>query len=102
MQNTAAISRDKMADILRNKFKIDFISTTEDFYGRAHNDDGGIWLSAEDVDTMPDGLPIFSYYSDNYDVYDMGVHVVFQGFLESNGWMAEWHDAGTIMLYPEM
>lgn len=86
-------------DILRNKYKISFIRTTEDFYSRPHNDDGGIWLSAENGDTMPDGRPIFNYYSENYKLYDIGVHVKFQKMLEDNGWWAEWYDAGTIMLY---
>ena len=86
-------------DILRNKYKISFIRTTEDFYGR--NNDGGIWLSGEDDDTMPNGVRIFNYYSENYKLYDIGVHVKFQKMLENNGWFAEWYDAGTIMLYPD-
>lgn len=69
-------SRDKMMDILQNKYKISFIRTAEEFYGRPYTPHGrGIWLSAEYDETI-------------------------QKMLAHNGWWAELYDADTIMLYP--
>lgn len=51
--------------------------------------------------TMPDGLPVFNYYSEDYKeiTYQMGVHKKFIKWLESKGLFAEPYDAGTLIVH---
>ncbi len=74
-----------------------FAKPTESF-----NEDyvGGIWLSAENRD-MFDGLPMYDYFSSNEDLYDgLGVLRSWEEALQERGFYSEWHDAGTVMLWP--
>jgi hypothetical protein len=50
---------------------------------------------------MPDGLPVFNYYSEDYKevIYQMGVHKDFVKWLDSKGLFAEPNDAGTLLVY---
>jgi|688.fasta_scaffold75212_3 hypothetical protein len=94
-ESASEMSREDLMKELKTKYKIKFVDTTENFNGSQ----GGIWLSAEDRDELPNGLDIFNYYSES-PKYDLGVHVDFVKFLDSCGWYAEWNDPGTIMLWP--
>ena len=90
-------SRDKLMSLLQSQYGISFMKTTEEF----GINPGGIWLSAEDRDPMPNSAElIFDYYSEDYQRYDVGVNIDFENWLRSNGWYPEWYDVGTIMLWP--
>tara|TARA_Y100000389_G_C17254144_1_gene409650 strand:- start:128 stop:466 length:339 start_codon:yes stop_codon:yes gene_type:complete len=86
--------RDKLLTALQDAFDFSFIRTTEEFDGRP----GGIWTSAEHGDVAPDGNPLFDYYGNNYELYEMGVHKKLADFLDSHGFYAEFYDPGTVMI----
>lgn len=94
-----ATERQKMIDILRNKYPTMFLKTTEQFNGGTD----GIWTSGEDGIEAKDGHELFNYYSQDYKEvrYQFGVHKEIRELLKKNGWWAEWYDAGTIMLWVE-
>jgi len=71
-----------------------FVETTEKFNGSF----GGIWLSAENTEVYS-GIPMYDCYSDNYELYDLGVYTKWEEKLNSMGWYSEWHDPGTVMLW---
>lgn len=89
------MKREKLMKQLETKWKIDFVSTTEDFSGSP----GGIWLSGEDSVEMKDGSNMFDYYCERHNTYTFGVHKTMHKWLQDRGWYAEWNDAGTIMLH---
>ena len=92
-------ARNKMIDIIRAKYPKLFLKTTEEFDGS----ENGIWSSGENGDQATDERPLFDYYAQDYneEIYIFGVHKEIRELLEEHGWFAEWHDAGTIMFYPE-
>ena len=94
-QAVAANKRDELMDAIKSKFGIKFAETTEEF----GTTPGGIWLSGESGDEMPDGLPIFDYYAGEQGPFEFGVHKDFSAFIEPYGFFAEWRDPGTIMLW---
>jgi len=55
--------------------------------------------SSNFVDKKGD-LRMFDYYSEGKSYENFGVHKDVADFLESHGWYGEWHDAGTMMLFP--
>ena len=87
-------TREQMMELLEVRYPEMFLRTTEEFNGGK----GGIWTSGEDDLPAKDNFPLFNYYSDGKR-YILGVHTEMYNFLEKHGWYAEWHDAGTIMLY---
>jgi hypothetical protein len=89
------MNRKQLMSQLETKWKIHFVSTTEDFSGS----EGGVWLSGEDSVEMKDGNDMFDYYTERYNTYTFGVHNTMYKWLEDRGWYAEWNDAGTIMLH---
>ena len=58
-----------------------FVETTENFNGS----NGGIWLSAENSEVYG-GIPMYDYYSEKYDLYDLGVYTKWEEKLNSMGW----------------
>lgn len=88
------ISREKLIAKLKRAYPNMFLRTTEEFDGC----EGGIWTSGEESPEDKSGLPLFSYYAEGCS-YELGVRTHFVTFLERQGWYAEWHDAGTIMLW---
>lgn len=89
-------SREEILELLEAKYPKMFLRESEDF-NRA---EGGIWTSGEDHVPARDGHSLFDYYSENHTRYSLGVHKEIYLLLEKHGWYAEWHDAGTIMLWP--
>ena len=73
---------------------MEFVDTTENFSGSK----GGIWLSAENSEVYS-GIPMYDYYSENHELYDLGVYTKWEEKLNSMGWYSEWHDPGTVMLW---
>ena len=66
-----------------------FFKKSEEFTG---DDNGtGIWTGGEG-DPSKDGQGLWDYWSGNHPEIDQ--------FLAERGWYQEWHDAGTVMLYP--
>ena len=83
------ISREKMMAFL-TKRGCTVVGTTEEFDGSK----GGIWLSGEERDGF------FDYYAEGLK-YVFGVWAPLYLQAEEKGWYFEWHDAGTIMCWPE-
>ena len=75
---------------------LDFVRETEDFDGS----EGGIWVSGENGDTYK-GRRIFDYYTEDYKNYEFGVYIPFAKEMRKRGWYGEWHDAGTMMIWPD-
>jgi hypothetical protein len=90
-------TREHMLALINKKYPKLFTKTTEEFNGS----DGGIWSGAEDGLCAKDGFELFNYYAEDYSEkkYVLGVHKEIGNLLESNGWYAEWYDAGTIMFW---
>ena len=82
-----SITREKLIAKLERAYPKMFLRTTEEFDGS----EGGIWTSGEESPTDRTGRELFDYYSEDHSNYDLGVRI--------QGWFAEWHDAGTIMLW---
>lgn len=93
-----AKSRNFMMNKLETQWGLDFVSTTEDFYGTATCK--GIWLSGENGDCHKDGMELFNYWNEDHKNYTFGVYNKIGEWAEKNGWYFEWNDAGTIMLWP--
>ncbi len=89
-----AITREKLIAKLKKAYPNMFLKTTEEFDGS----EGGIWTSGEESPDDRTGLPLFDYYAES-ESYEFGVRTHFVNFLERQGWFAEWHDAGTMMLW---
>jgi hypothetical protein len=83
------LNRDEMMAWLTSK-GVNVIGTTEEFYGEGEGK--GIWVSGEDS-------PLFSYYRESW-YNSHGVQPKLNEQTEKRGWYYEWHDAGTMMLYP--
>lgn len=93
------ITLEELAELIEEEFKLQFVSTTAEFYGTETGK--GLWLSAENGECIPKGTKrIFDYYTEDYKNYQFGVHNKFNDFIEERGYYAEWHDPGTIMIYP--
>ena len=96
MNEAKELTRDALKKILIDKYGIKSVKDSEDFDGSK----GGLWVSAEDGDLMPNKSDeIFSYY-DETPKYDLGVHVDFSKFLDKSGWYAEFNDPGTVFIFP--
>jgi hypothetical protein len=67
------------------------VGTTQEF-GTGGN---GVWISAEDTPSL------FDYWSGAW-AGTFGVKPQLDKFIEACGWYFEWHDAGTIMAYPNV
>ena len=83
------LDREQMMAWLEGK-GVNVIGTTEQFYGGS--DSNGIWVSGEDS-------PLFDYYKESW-YNSHGVEPKLNEQTEKRGWYYEWHDAGTMMLYP--
>jgi hypothetical protein len=99
-------SRTALKSALLKKCPEMFLRNSEDFNGNK----GGIWTSAEDGKPWEKGLTPFDYYEEadylmkdeGFDFpksYDSGILITVREFLDKHGWYAEFHDAGTVMLY---
>lgn len=61
---------------------------------------GAIWTVSEDSDVVhrASGLVPFEYMAESH-LYLGGVLCRVRSLLEEHGWIAEWYDGGTIMIY---
>lgn len=83
--------------LLSKKYPGMFLRNTEEFNGS----EGGIWTSGEDGPTAKDGYSLFNYYSEDYHRYEIGVHKEVYDYLDKLEWYCQWHDAGTITIWPQ-
>ena len=86
-------NRDEMIDWIEQSMR--FVRTSEEFHGR----EGGIWVSGEDRDTYK-GMSIYEYYSEDHHNRDIGVSTMWEEQLNKMGWYSEWHDPGTVLIWP--
>jgi|TARA_R110002073_G_scaffold255450_2_gene417998 hypothetical protein len=93
MDNT---ERDNLMDLIEDQFDITLMRTSEEFNGQ----EGGIWISGENGDTNKDGLLLIDYYTRNPDNYHFGVHKDLTSLLDQHNYFAEFHDPGTIIIWP--
>ena len=85
------LSREQMMKWLETK-GVHVAGTTEQFYGEGAGNKG-IWVSGE---STPD---LFDYYRESwYNTF--GVNPKLNEQTEKRGWYYEWHDTGTMMLWP--
>ena len=90
------MNREELIKELIKRYPNKMFRTTEEFNGSK----GGIWTSGEDGH-MKSGLPLFNYYSQDYEEknYIFGVSKILHNWLEKKGWYCEWYDAGTVMIW---
>jgi len=88
-----SIDRDEMMVWLEQY--LDFVSQSEEFNGSP----GGIWISGENGDEYK-GKRIYDYYSMDHKNRIFGVDKRWEKELNKRGWYSEWHDAGTVMIWP--
>jgi hypothetical protein len=88
------ISRETLIQKLQKAYPQMNCKLTEDFNG----DEGGVWLSGEDGIEDRNGLPIFDYYAES-NLYVFGVIDHLHNFADRNGWLFEWYDCGTMMVW---
>jgi hypothetical protein len=85
--------REKLMNLLENKYNIRSVRTTEDFNGVTE----GIWIAGDNGEVLS-GNKIFDYYNRSAK-YTRGVLNSFRNAIEKMGWRFEWNDPATIMLY---
>ncbi len=90
----------KLIEILKKRFPNEFFKPSSEF---RNDNTNGVWCGAEPGAIMSDGFPAFDYYAEDYREvrYVLGVHKEMVALLEEHGYYAEFHDAGTVMLWPE-
>jgi hypothetical protein len=82
---------EKMMSTLTKK-GVHVCGTTDEFYG-IKGDNNGIWIAA---DSNPE---LFDYYSEVWND-TFGVDSYLHAMVEGSGWYFEWHDPGTMMVWP--
>jgi antirestriction protein len=88
-------NREKLMDLLENKYNLRFVRTTEDFDGSRN----GIWIAGDNSEELK-GDVIFDYYNRSAK-YTRGVLNTFRNAIEKLGWRFEWNDPATMMLYKD-
>jgi len=84
------LNREQMIAWLKTK-GVHVAGTTEEFYGESEGK--GIWVSGESTSNL------FDYYRESW-YNSHGVEPKLNEQTEKRGWYYEWHDAGTMMLWP--
>jgi hypothetical protein len=89
--------REKMMEMLENKFGIKSVYSTEDFDGTREDENYGIWIVADNEEKIY-GNKIFDYYNKSNKYY-FGVLKTFRNKIEKQGWYFSWNDCATMMIY---
>lgn len=74
------------------------MSIMEDGNGWVAKSDNIFSVSAEDEVMSTTGYDLFSYWTQNYELWDLGIHVELVEFLGENGWYAEWVNPGVVAI----
>lgn len=94
------VSRSEMMRLIQDQFPKVWMRNSEEFSGHR----GGIWSGegSEVVDDEGLELPVFDYYAEDPDeiYYTSGIYKPFYNLLRDNGWMVEFHDPGTVSMFP--
>ena len=97
LNEAKTLTRDEMMAVMRNKYGLSFIKTTEEFDG----EEGGIWLGGSDGKLMPNAKDdMFNYYHGG-SKYPHGIHKDLAKFLDKCGWYGQFYDPGAVMLWPK-
>ena len=60
-------------------------------------------VSAEDSDVMSsDGYDLLNYWTQNYELWDLGIHIELVKFLNDHGWYAEWVNPGVVAIVKDI
>ena len=86
------MERDELMKVIERTFPQTNITNSESFNGLER----GIRMCEG---SLIDELFAFDYYSDS-DLYTMNIHKKLFNFLEEREWFAEFHDPGTLMIWP--
>lgn len=90
-------TRDEIMSIMRDKYGLSFVKTSEEFDG----EEGGIWLGGSDGKLMPNAKDdMFNYYHGG-SKYPQGIHKDLAKFLDKKGWYGQFGDPGTVFLWPK-
>ena len=89
--------REKMMEILEEKFGIKSVRSTEDFYGTREDEEYGIWIAADNEEKIY-GEKIFDYHNKTQR-YRFGVLKTFRNKIEKQGWYFEWNDSATMLIW---
>jgi hypothetical protein len=92
--NEAKQNIENFMNTLEKKYGFNFVRPSEDFNGSK----GGIWVSGENGETLG-GKTIYSYYASG-PAYELGVLKKYEEAINKLGWYSEWHDPGTVMIWP--
>jgi hypothetical protein len=80
------ISREQLMAKLNKAYPENDFHMSEDRYDGSE----GMIYCGEDVPTDRKGYPLYNYWAENYEYYDLGVANHFINFLLRNGWYFEW------------
>lgn len=89
-----ATSRSRLKNILKRKFPDMWMKDGEDF---SSSNAGSIWTGEGSFDN--DGIPLFDNFATS-PLYELGVHKDLVRVLDKHGWFAEFHDGGTVFIWP--
>jgi hypothetical protein len=92
--NEAKQNIESFMNTLEKKYGFNSVRSSEDFNGSK----GGIWVSGENGETLG-GKTIYSYYASG-PAYELGVLKKYEEAINKLGWYSEWHDPGTVMIWP--
>ena len=92
-------TREKMMEILKTKYKISHVRTSEEYFTDKDNNKG-IWIgvSKEDEERLY-GKRIFDSWTMDSKNYDIGVLRKFEIQIKKLGWYCEWNDCVTMMIW---
>lgn len=82
--------------VLENKYPT--LKIFEDGNGWVDHREEIFTVSAEHEAMSSDGYDLFAYYTENYEIWDMGIHNEFNELLSNNGWYAEWVNPGIVAI----
>lgn len=86
------MTKNEIIEAIKENYPELFCRPGEDFASEYKE---AVWMSGEGSEDAQ----VFNYYTQDETNYTFGVLNSFNKFIEDRGWMAEWYDAGTVMLY---
>jgi len=74
----------------------------EDGNGWVEDSDTIFAVSAEDVVMSSGGYDLLNYWTQNYDLWDLGIHIELVKFLRDHGWYGEWVNPGVLAIVKDI
>lgn len=78
------------------------MSIMEDGNGWVEDSDSIFAVSAEDVVMSSGGYDLLNYWTQNYDLWDLGIHIELVKFLRDHGWYGEWVNPGVVAIVKDI